>query len=61
MGKIELMPIYDPISHLVYAAERSDVSDVWVNGKHVVKKQHLEAIEKEELESVALVWQNWMK
>ena len=61
MGKIELMPIYDPISHLVYAAERSDVSDVWVNGKPVVKKQQLMGIKKEELESIAVVWQNWMK
>ena len=61
MGKIELMPIYDPISHLVYAAERSDVTDVWVNGKPVVKKQQLMGIKKEELESIAVVWQNWMK
>ncbi len=29
----ELMPCYDPVSHLVYAAGREHVSDVWVNGK----------------------------
>ena len=61
LGKIELMPVFDPVSHLVYAAARSDVSDVWVNGKHVVKKQHMAGIEKQELESIALVWQNRMK
>ncbi len=58
LGKIELMPMYDPVSHLVYAAARTDVSDVWVNGEHVVKKQQLTWIEKEELESMALMWQN---
>ena len=61
LGKIELVPVYDPVSHLVYAAARSDVSDVWVNGKHVVKKQQLAWIEKEELESIALMWQNRFK
>lgn len=29
----ELMPCYDPVSHLVYAAGREHVSDVWVNGR----------------------------
>jgi 5-methylthioadenosine/S-adenosylhomocysteine deaminase len=61
MGKMELMPVYNPVSHVVYAAARNDVSDVWVNGKHVVKKQQLAGVEKEELESIALMWQNRMK
>ena len=61
LGKLELLPVYDPVSHLVYAAGRSDVSEVWINGKHVVKKQHLAWIENEELESIALMWQNRLK
>ncbi|CAN0480273.1 unnamed protein product, partial [Phaeothamnion confervicola] len=32
LARLELQPVYDPLSHLVYAAERTDVSDVWVAG-----------------------------
>ncbi|WP_028453799.1 TRZ/ATZ family hydrolase [Chitinilyticum aquatile] len=28
-------PCYDPVSQLVYAADRSQVSDVWIAGRHV--------------------------
>ncbi len=31
-----LNPIYDPISTVVYAAGRGDVTDVWARGQHVV-------------------------
>ena len=61
LGKLESMPLYDPVSQLVYVAERSDVSWVWINGKQVVKKQQLAWIKNEELESIALMWQNRLK
>ena len=61
LSRIELQPVYDAVSHLVYVAERNDVSDVWVAGNRVVKKQQLTTIEKEELESAVLVWQNCLK
>jgi 5-methylthioadenosine/S-adenosylhomocysteine deaminase len=35
-GRPELVPCYDPISHLVYAAGRQDVSHVWVAGDLLV-------------------------
>jgi 5-methylthioadenosine/S-adenosylhomocysteine deaminase len=31
-----LTPLYDPISHLVYAVSAADVSHVWVAGRQVV-------------------------
>ncbi len=31
-----MTPIFDPVSHLVYAASRADVTDVWVGGKRRV-------------------------
>jgi 5-methylthioadenosine/S-adenosylhomocysteine deaminase len=31
-----LTPLYDPISHLVYAVSGADVSHVWVAGRQVV-------------------------
>jgi len=33
----ELSPCYDPLSHLVYAAGREHVSDVWVAGKQLLR------------------------
>ena len=32
-GAPELTPCYDPVSHLVYAAGRHNVSHVWVRGE----------------------------
>ena len=37
LSAIETQPVYDPISHLVYACGRESVSDVWVAGQHVVR------------------------
>ncbi len=30
---VNLQPMFDPISHIVYTASRADVSHVWVNGQ----------------------------
>jgi len=37
LDTIESQPLYDPISHIVYAANRNQVSDVWVAGKQLLK------------------------
>ena len=58
LSGIDSQPVFDPVSHLVYVSGRNDVSDVWVNGHQVVKKQQLSWIKKEELDSIALLWQN---
>jgi len=36
----ELSPCYDPVSHVVYAAGRHHVSDVWVAGKRLLQNGH---------------------
>jgi 5-methylthioadenosine/S-adenosylhomocysteine deaminase len=33
-----LSPCYDPVSQLVYAAGRHDVSDVWIAGEHLLRE-----------------------
>lgn len=49
---VELAPVYHPVSHLVYAAGRRDVSHVWVDGcarvvdGSVVGVDHRELIDK---------------
>jgi 5-methylthioadenosine/S-adenosylhomocysteine deaminase len=37
----EMQPVHDAISHLIYAAHRMTVSDVWICGQHVVQKRQL--------------------
>jgi 5-methylthioadenosine/S-adenosylhomocysteine deaminase len=46
-NKPHLTPIYDYYSHLVYAAKSSDVTQVFVNGKQVLKDRHLTTLELE--------------
>ena len=36
-----LVPLYNPVSHLVYAARGSDVRHVWVDGNQIVKDAKL--------------------
>ena len=37
LSGLSLSPCFDPVSHLVYAASRSDVSHVWVEGELLVE------------------------
>jgi 5-methylthioadenosine/S-adenosylhomocysteine deaminase len=55
---IELTPCYDPASHIVYAAGREHVSEVWVAGRIRVKKRQLLENNQIELIKVATLWQN---
>jgi 5-methylthioadenosine/S-adenosylhomocysteine deaminase len=49
LGALELSPCYDPLSHLVYAAGREHVSDVWVHGERRVASGQLTGLDREAL------------
>ena len=53
----ELLPCYEPVSHLVYVAGRQDVSHVWVAGELLVEDGVLTRPELRELTHRALHWQ----
>ena len=55
---LELEPCYDPVSHLVYAAGRSQVSDVWVAGQRQLRDGVLENSAFLRLKALVKVWQN---
>jgi 5-methylthioadenosine/S-adenosylhomocysteine deaminase len=55
---VELAPCFDPVSHLVYAAGREQVSDVWVDGRRVVKQGHTVGIDTAELIARANYWRD---
>jgi 5-methylthioadenosine/S-adenosylhomocysteine deaminase len=44
-----LTPLYDPISHVVYAARSSDVNHVWVDGRQVVRDGRLLTLDVPEI------------
>lgn len=53
----ELVPCYDPVSHLVYVAGRQDVSHVWVAGELAVDEGVLVRSEAREAATRAVQWQ----
>ncbi len=62
LGAPELQPVFDPVSQFVYAAGREHVTDVWVDGVHVVhKRQLVDSASRgavSEVVSRIRVWQN---
>lgn len=46
---IETLPVYDPISHLVYSCSRQQVSDVWIAGKQRLTDRVLNTIDENKL------------
>ncbi len=49
-------PVYNPLSQLVYAASASQVSDVWVYGKQVLKQAQLQTLDESDLLQKARHW-----
>jgi 5-methylthioadenosine/S-adenosylhomocysteine deaminase len=58
LDSIELSPCYDPASHLVYAAGREDVSDVWVAGKQLVGSGRLLHMDESSMKRKAREWKS---
>ncbi len=42
-------PVYNPLSQIVYSATRRQISDVWVNGKRLLKDRRLTTLDSEEI------------
>jgi len=57
LGALETQPLYNPVSQLVYAAGREQVTDVWVAGQHVLKARALTHLDTQELIQRAHGWQ----
>jgi len=57
LGTLETQPLYDPVSQLVYAAGREQVTDVWVAGQHVLKARTLTHLDTQELIQRVRGWQ----
>jgi 5-methylthioadenosine/S-adenosylhomocysteine deaminase len=53
MEDIEMLPVFEPEAQIVYSGNRQQVSDVWVNGKQLMKNRKLLTIDEEELKQKA--------
>ena len=58
LSAISTAPCYDPVSHIVYAAGRENVTDVWVQGRRVVDRGELLSLDKNELLARSHYWRD---
>lgn len=60
-SRLELLPCYDPISHLVYSADRQHVSHVWIDGKMLLNERQFTTLDEQELLHRVAFWQDRIK
>jgi len=60
-NSIESTPLYNPLSQLVYATGRHQVSDVWVAGKQLLKNRELTTLNEKEIIASAREWREKIK
>ena len=54
-------PVYHPLSQIIYAAHRHQVSDVWVAGKQLLSQGELKHMDKVAIIAKAQIWQQKMQ
>jgi len=57
LGGLDVMPVYEPVSHLVNVAGRDDVTDVWIGGERIVNTRTLATVDESALAARASAWQ----
>jgi 5-methylthioadenosine/S-adenosylhomocysteine deaminase len=56
LDSVEATPVYHPLSQLVYASGRHQVSDVWVAGEHLLKERVLTSLDEADILARARLW-----
>jgi len=56
LNQIETIPLYEPLSQIIYAADRRQISDVWVAGKRLLENRELTTLKYEELLENSKLW-----
>jgi 5-methylthioadenosine/S-adenosylhomocysteine deaminase len=54
---LEATPLFDPVSYIVYTNCSRDVSDVWVNGKALLRGRQLQTLNEREIRQKAKEWE----
>ncbi len=61
MSQIESQPCYDIASQIVYATGRDKVTDVWVDGRHLLAQRQLTTFSEQHIIHHAQHWANTIK
>ena len=61
LDELECQPLYNPISQIVYAANRQQVTDVWVAGKQLLKQRNLTTFNIDELRKKVNHWKELLQ
>ncbi len=61
LNELETSPCYDPISQIVYSADRRQVTDVWCAGKPLMHQRQLTTLDEREILERARHWQQKLK
>lgn len=56
LDTIETQPVYEPISSIVYSSSREQVTDVWVQGRHLLNNRQLTTIDEKQIRKNAAEW-----
>ncbi len=56
LGGMEVEPVYDPVSQIVYAAGRECVTDVWVGGKRLLAARRLTTLDEDSILERTRAW-----
>jgi len=56
LGHIETQPVYNPVSQIVYSSNREQVSDVWIQGKHLLNQGQLTTLDIDQVLQKAKKW-----
>ena len=56
LDNIATEPVYNPVSQIVYASQASDVTDVWIAGKQVLKNRRLTLMDENQIMEKARDW-----
>ncbi len=56
LSDLSCEPVYDPLSHIVYAVSRDQVTDVWVNGRRLLQDRGLTTLDESALRQKAATW-----
>ncbi|MGD2112254.1 MAG: TRZ/ATZ family hydrolase, partial [Gammaproteobacteria bacterium] len=57
LDTLESRPLYDPVSQLVYACGREQVTDVWVAGQQLLKDRRLTTLDDNDILARSREWQ----
>lgn len=57
LDQLETAPLYEPVSQIIYSANRQQISDVWIAGKQLLKNRELTTMEYSKLMEKAKEWE----